>query len=119
MTIALSASVLAAQRGDGVPGRPAGPMATTSAPPPTRGTPPIPRRGTTTTAPLPMPENPPKDPYADVPVRQVGTISIPKIGLLAPAYEGIWLTVLDHGPGHWPGSAEPGGRGNTVFAGHR
>ncbi|HEX5614915.1 MAG TPA: class E sortase, partial [Acidimicrobiia bacterium] len=34
-------------------------------------------------------------------------------------YEGIWLTVIDEGPGHWPGSAMPGERGNTVFPGHR
>jgi hypothetical protein len=27
--------------------------------------------------------------------------------------------VVDHGPGHWPGSAMPGRRGNAVFAGHR
>ena len=25
-----------------------------------------------------------------------------------PIYEGVWLTVLDHGPGHWPNSACPG-----------
>jgi len=61
----------------------------------------------------------PSDPYADVPIVQVGTISIPKIGLVHPMYEGVWLTVLDHGPGHWPGSAEPGQRGNTVVDGHR
>ena len=29
------------------------------------------------------------------------------------------LTVVDHGPGHWPGSAVPGQLGNAVFAGHR
>jgi sortase A len=66
-----------------------------------------------------MPDDAPANPYADVPVTQIGTISIPKIGLEQPLYEGIWLTVLDHGPGHWPGSAQPGQRGNTVVAGHR
>jgi sortase A len=46
-------------------------------------------------------------------------MSIAKIGLEHEIYEGIWLTVLDHGPGHWPNSALPGQRGNTVFPGHR
>jgi sortase A len=74
---------------------------------------------TTTAPPLPVPSRPPKDPYAAVPVTQIGSISIPKIGLEHPIYEGIWLTVIDHGPGHWPGTARPGQRGNTVFPGHR
>jgi sortase A len=81
---------------------------------------------TTTTAPptttsirLPQPSPPPADPYAAVPVTQIGTILIPKINLVHPIFEGVWLTVVDHGPGHWPGSAEPGRIGNSVFAGHR
>jgi sortase A len=73
----------------------------------------------TTLAPLPVPDPAPADPYEDVPVGQIGAISIPKIGLEHAIYEGIWLTVLDHGPGHWPNSAMPGQRGNTVFPGHR
>ena len=74
---------------------------------------------TTTTLALPQPTPPPADPYANVPVRQIGTVLIPKIGLVHPIFEGVWLTVVDHGPGHWPGSAMPGHVGNTVFAGHR
>jgi sortase A len=74
---------------------------------------------TTTLAPLPQPTAAPLNPYADVPVNQIGAIAIPKIGLLSPVYEGVWLTVVDHGPGHWPGSAVPGQIGNSVFAGHR
>jgi sortase A len=76
---------------------------------------------TTTTKldPLSVPERPPSDAYANVPVVQIGTIEIPKIGLVHPIYEGITLTVIDNGPGHWPGSAMPGKRGNTVFPGHR
>ena len=35
------------------------------------------------------------------------------------AGEGIDETAIHWGPGHWPGSALPGQRGNTVFAGHR
>jgi sortase A len=72
-----------------------------------------------TVATLPRPDPPPSDPYADVPITQVGTISIPSIGLQHPIFEGVWLTVIDHGPGHWPGSAMPGERGNAVFPGHR
>ena len=76
-------------------------------------------RSTTTTLALPHPTPPPADPYANVPVTQIGTILIPKIGLAHPIFEGVWLTVVDHGPGHWPGSAQPGHIGNAVFAGHR
>jgi sortase A len=68
---------------------------------------------------LPHPDAPPADPYAAVPVIQIGSIEIPKIGLLHPVFEGITLTVIDHGPGHWPGSALPCHVGNTVFPGHR
>lgn len=68
---------------------------------------------------LSQPEDPPTDVYADVPVTRVGTVRIPKIGLEHPVFEGIWLTVIDNGPGHWPGTARPGEYGNTVFAGHR
>jgi sortase A len=89
----------------------------TTTEPPTSTT--VPKATTTTVAPLPQPESPPDDPYADVPVRRIGTISIPKIGLQHDVFEGIWLTVLDVGPGHWPGSAMPGRRGNAVFPGHR
>jgi len=74
---------------------------------------------TSTSIPLPQPSPPPTDPYANVPVNQIGTILIPKINLVHPIFEGVWLTVVDHGPGHWPGSAEPGQIGNAVFAGHR
>ncbi len=68
---------------------------------------------------LPVPQHSPSDPYAAVPVRQIGTIVIPRIGVHHPIYEGIWLTVIDNGPGHWPGTALPGKLGNTVFPGHR
>jgi sortase A len=80
-------------------------VATDAVPPPTRA--------------LPVPEDAPEDPYADVPVVAIGQIEIPRIGLVHTLYEGIALTVLDHGPGHWPGSAAPGGWGNVVIGGHR
>src|SRR5215813_4709370 len=54
---------------------------------------------TTTTEPLPQPQAPPSDPYAPVNLTQIGTITIPKIGLVHPIFEGITLTVIDHGPG--------------------
>ena len=50
---------------------------------------------------------------------EVGTIEIPKTGLVAAIYEGIRLSTLDRGPGHWPGTAMPGEPGNVVLAGHR
>jgi sortase A len=68
---------------------------------------------------LPHPDPPPADAYAPTPIVQIGTIEIPKIGLVHPIFEGITLTVIDHGPGHWPGSALPGEVGNSVFPGHR
>ncbi len=75
---------------------------------------------TTTTAPVETkPIDPPINPRAAEAIVKIGEIQIPKIGLVHPVYEGVTLTVIDHGPGHWPGSAVPGQRGNAVFAGHR
>jgi len=48
-----------------------------------------------------------------------GRIIIPRIGLNHLTYEGIDLSIIDYGPGHWPGTALPGEVGNTVFPGHR
>jgi sortase A len=48
-----------------------------------------------------------------------GMIVIPKINLVHPIFEGIDETAIHWGPGHWPGSANPGQLGNAVFAGHR
>lgn len=41
------------------------------------------------------------------------------IGLDHPIFRGIDLANLHWGPGHWPGTADPGEPGNSVFAGHR
>ena len=68
---------------------------------------------------LPNPEAAPADPYENVPVVAIGEIEIPKIGLQHTIYEGVSLTVVNHGPGHWPGTPMPGGYGNMVYAGHR
>jgi len=62
---------------------------------------------------------PPANPRAAAKIVQIGTIEIPKIGLVHPIFEGITLTVIDHGPAHWPGTPYPGEAGNAVFAGHR
>jgi sortase A len=52
-------------------------------------------------------------------VIELGRIVIPRIGVDMVMYEGIRMTTLDHGPGHWPGSAMPGQAGNVVVGGHR
>jgi sortase A len=85
----------------------------------------LPVAPTTTTHPAPdpaprtRPSAPPANERAKVPIVKIGEIRIPKIGLVHPIYEGVTLTVIDHGPGHWPGSAAPGQLGNAVLAGHR
>ncbi len=67
---------------------------------------------------LPQPQ-PPPDPKAAEPRVEIGRIEIPRIGLDVPMFEGVSLTTLDNGPGHWPGTAMPGQIGNVVIAGHR
>lgn len=59
------------------------------------------------------------DVHPMVPHAAFGLIVIPRINLVHPIFEGIDETTIHWGPGHWPGSALPGQRGNTVFAGHR
>jgi len=66
-----------------------------------------------------VPQRVPADPRADVAVVRIGRILIPEIGLDHEVFEGVWLTVIDVGPGHWPGTPWPGGYGNSVFGGHR
>ena len=76
--------------------------------------------GTTTTlAPLPRPALIPEDSYAPEPVVEIGTMEIPALGLVHRIYQGVTLHNIDRGPSHWPGTADPGQPGNTVFAGHR
>jgi sortase A len=78
---------------------------------------------TTTTTTLPRQTTQPVDPPLDARGAEnnppVGRIAIPRIGLDTQLEEGIRLTTLDRGPGHWPGSAMPGEIGNVVVAGHR
>lgn len=87
------------------------------------------RAPTTTAAPttvaetLPKQETqpiaPPADPRGYEAQIQLGRIMIPKLGVDWPLLEGIRMTTLDNGPGHWPGTAMPGEVGNVVVAGHR
>jgi sortase A len=62
---------------------------------------------------------PPRNSYAPEPIQEIGTIEIPKIGLVHKVMHGITLRNIDHGPSHWPGTPFPGEQGNSVFAGHR
>ena len=61
----------------------------------------------------------PPDSYAPEPVREIGTMEIPSIGLRHRIFQGVTLHNIDRGPSHWTGSALPGEMGNTVFAAHR
>jgi sortase A len=64
----------------------------------------------------------PAAPRAPRPSRQLqvmGRLIIPRLGLDTTVYEGEELSIIDHGPGHFPGSAQPGRIGNVVIAGHR
>ena len=69
--------------------------------------------------PLPEPVVIPVNSYAPEPVKEIGTIEIPALGLKHRAFQGVTLHNIDRGPSHWTGSALPGQMGNTVFAGHR
>jgi sortase A len=71
------------------------------------------------TAKVKGPATVPNDPYANEPILEIGTIEIPKIGLVHRVMEGVTLRNIDLGPSHWPGTAVPGHAGNAVFAGHR
>jgi sortase A len=68
---------------------------------------------------LPTPIAPPPEDGTTEETFEVGTLEIPRTGLRVPFYEGIRLSTLDRGPGHWPGTAMPGDAGNVVLAGHR
>jgi sortase A len=50
---------------------------------------------------------------------ELGTVMIPAIGLTDTLRSGVAMSVIDQGPAHWAGTAQPGGSGNVVLAGHR
>jgi sortase A len=84
------------------------PTTTTTAPPP----PP-------TTLPGDGPVSVPRDSYAPEPIKVIGTIDVPKLGLHTTLGEGVTLNNIDRNPSHWPGTAMPGQPGNIVVMGHR
>jgi sortase A len=49
----------------------------------------------------------------------IGRLEIPAIGLDEQIREGVNISVIDRGVAHWAGTAEAGGYGNMVLAGHR
>jgi len=49
----------------------------------------------------------------------VGQIDIPKIGVSKFIVEGVDVSDLRQGPGHYPGTPLPGQEGNAAIAGHR
>lgn len=53
------------------------------------------------------------------PTKFLGTLIVPRLKLRAPIYSGIADSVFDMGLGHWPGTAMPGKKGNSVIGGHR
>lgn len=114
VAVAIGATAFVVTRDDHADARTVAPPTTTSSTTSTTV-----KATTTTVGKLPVPDPAPLDAYRDVPITQIGSMTIPKINLVTPIFEGVWLTVVDHGPGHWPNSAMPGRRGNSVFAGHR
>jgi len=63
----------------------------------------------------PPPTAPPAPPQGD----PVAKIEIPRIGVDWIVVEGVDVADLRKGPGHYPGTALPGVRGNVGIAGHR
>lgn len=53
------------------------------------------------------------------PYTPLGRIRIDAIGLDVEYAAGVHPPVLERGPGHWPGTADPGQVGNAVLSGHR
>lgn len=49
----------------------------------------------------------------------LGRIRFPTTGLDVEFAGGVQPSVLERGPGHWPGTAVPGQVGNAVLSGHR
>lgn len=87
------------------------PASATSVPPTTTGA--------LTVETTPRAVAPPADPYVAEPIREIGTIEIPKIGLTHKLMHGISMRNIDQGPSHWPGTPLPGETGNVVVMGHR
>jgi sortase A len=76
---------------------------------------------TSTTEPDPNDDDPPTVPAT--PPAEIGSpvakIEIPEIGVDWHVVEGVSLTELKKGPGHFPQTPMPGQEGNAAIAGHR
>jgi LPXTG-site transpeptidase (sortase) family protein len=59
------------------------------------------------------------EPSAPVPHEAVARLTIPDLGLSAIVLEGVSARDLRLGPGHIPGTTQPGRPGNIGIAGHR
>lgn len=59
------------------------------------------------------------DPGVPDPGDAYALLQIPKIDVDMAVVEGVGVEDLKKGPGHYPGSAVPGGKGNFVISGHR
>jgi sortase A len=49
----------------------------------------------------------------------LGRIAVPDLGVDVAYAAGVHPSVLERGPGHWPGTAAPGQVGGAVLSGHR
>jgi sortase A len=58
-------------------------------------------------------------PTRPIPGGAIGLISIPRIHVRLAFVQGVTADALAEGPGHYPATAMPGGRGNVAIAGHR
>jgi sortase A len=67
--------------------------------------------------------NTPTRARVDAPTQQLGIVTgrvqIPAIGVDEVIREGVDLSVINQGVAHWSGTADAGGIGNMVLAGHR
>lgn len=77
----------------------------------------------TTLAPSPSTAPTPSAPVSDFatpePGEPVGRLSIPRIGVDKIIVQGVDLSLLRKGPGHFPQTPLPGQPGNSAIAGHR
>ncbi|QFG23692.1 class E sortase [Actinomadura sp. WMMB 499] len=53
------------------------------------------------------------------PGERIASLAIDRISVKAKVFAGVEEQVLQHGVGHYPGTARPGEQGNTVLLGHR
>ena len=74
---------------------------------------------TSTLPPLPIPDPLPANANAATPRSSSAPSPCRSIGVTADIQEGVTLTAINRGPGHWPNTAMPGALGNVVIAGHR